>query len=164
MPERSAPGGCKPLVTLASSNLIKISTLHVRPHCPVIVLDPFLYSKYYSMELLHPTYSPAAYTHESKKSLISQFVAWCEGQEKNRLFWVAIIIVSHGCFITPLTVLAVTLAGNSMWLWSFAIAAMTMSLVSNLAAMPTKVTLPIFFLSLLIDLGVLINCVAVWVA
>jgi hypothetical protein len=116
------------------------------------------------MELVQQTFSPAIYTHVSKKSSFSQFITWCEKQEENRFLWVAVILFSHGCFLTPLTVLAVTLSGNSMLLWVFAMAAMAMSLVSNLAAMPTKATIPVFILSLLIDLGVLINCVAFWVS
>ena len=38
-----------------------------------------------------------------------------------------------------------------MVMWPFAIGAMAMALISNLAAMPTKFTIPIFFLSVLID-------------
>jgi hypothetical protein len=33
---------------------------------------------------------------------------------------------------------------------------MAMALVTNLAALPTKITLPVFFLSVLIDLGIII--------
>jgi hypothetical protein len=37
---------------------------------------------------------------------------------------------------------------------------MCMCLVTNLAAMPTRVTIPVFFLSLLIDLGIVFAAVA----
>jgi hypothetical protein len=47
-----------------------------------------------------------------------------------------------------------------MVLWAFVIAAMTMSLVTNLAALPTKITIPVFFFSLMIDVAVIINCIA----
>ena len=38
---------------------------------------------------------------------------------------------------------------------------MAMALVTNLAAMPTKVTIPIFFLSVLIDIAVIASCLAI---
>jgi hypothetical protein len=37
---------------------------------------------------------------------------------------------------------------------------MGMCLVTNLAALPTKITLPIFFLSLVIDLAIIISGIA----
>ena len=94
-----------------------------------------------------------------KTSIIRSFFTWCSRQEKNRLAWLAIIVTGHGCVITPLTLGFVMFAGNSFMLWPLVIAAMGMSLITNLAAMPTKVTIPVFFLSLLIDLAVIINCI-----
>ena len=49
--------------------------------------------------------------------------------------------------------------GNNLYLFVVAIAAMGMTLVTNLAALPTKITIPLFILSLLIDLGIIISCV-----
>lgn len=51
--------------------------------------------------------------------------------------------------------MAVLLAGTNLTLFIIAIAAMGMSLVTNLAAMPTKTTIPVFVLSILIDLAVI---------
>jgi hypothetical protein len=48
--------------------------------------------------------------------------------------------------------MAVLLAGTNLTLFLIAIVAMGMSLVTNLAAMPTKITIPIFVLSILLDL------------
>jgi hypothetical protein len=36
-----------------------------------------------------------------------------------------------------------------------------MALVTNLAAMPTKITIPVFVLSVLIDIAVIISCFAI---
>ncbi len=96
-----------------------------------------------------------------KSTLVQRFFNWCEGQEKNRLGWLAGILTGHGCFITPLVLLVVVSTGNNFIYWPLIIAAMGMCLVTNLAAMPTRVTIPVFFLSLLIDLGIVISCVAV---
>ncbi len=112
------------------------------------------------MQILQHPYR-AIHISERKQSLLSRFISWCKSQEKYRFGWVAVIITSHGCMITPMTLFAVILTGNSIFFWSLAIAAMGMSLVSNLAAMPTKITIPIFFLSILIDLVVVANCIAI---
>jgi hypothetical protein len=48
-----------------------------------------------------------------------------------------------------------------MFLFMLCIVSMGMALVTNLAAMPTKITIPIFVLSVLIDLAVIISCFAI---
>ena len=97
-------------------------------------------------------------THQS---VWSTFIAWCKDQEENRFMWLAIALAGHGCFLTPLALMAVMLAGNLMILWAFVIGAMAMCLITNLAAMPTKITIPVFILSVLIDLGVVISCIVI---
>ena len=51
--------------------------------------------------------------------------------------------------------MAVLLAGTNLTLFIVAIVAMGLSLVTNLAAMPTKITVPVFVLTILIDLIVI---------
>jgi hypothetical protein len=97
-------------------------------------------------------------THQSAWST---FINWCKGQEKDRFLWLSIAIAGHGCIITPLTLLAVMFAGNLMLFWALAIGAMAMSLISNLAAMPTKITIPVLFLSLFIDLVIIMSCITI---
>jgi hypothetical protein len=98
------------------------------------------------------TYNQAAGT-----SIFTGFINWCKGQQENRLIWLGVAVAGHGCVITPLTVFAVTMAGNSLVLFMLAIFAMAISLVTNLAALPTKITIPAFALSILIDIGILIS-------
>lgn len=112
------------------------------------------------METLQQSYTSIRLVRESKKSIVQHFLDWSKTQEKNRLLWLAMIVAGHGCIITPLTVLMVVFTVNSMLLWAFTIASMAMALVTNLAAMPTKITIPVFFLSLLIDIAVIASCVA----
>jgi hypothetical protein len=38
---------------------------------------------------------------------------------------------------------------------------MGITLVTNLAAMPTKITIPVFFLSVLVDLVIIASCIAI---
>jgi hypothetical protein len=60
--------------------------------------------------------------------------------------------------LTPLTLFAVILSGASLPLFIAAIIAMGLALVTNLAAMPTKVIIPAFFLSILIDVTIVVIC------
>ena len=95
---------------------------------------------------------------QATKSAFRKFINWCDGQEKNRLGWLAATLTLHGCVLTIITVFAIMLAGNNFIFWPFAIGAMGMTLVVNLAAMPTKITIPVFFLSVLIDLAIIAIC------
>ena len=94
---------------------------------------------------------------QTTPTLLSSFLAWCQQQEEHRFGWLGGIIAAHGCLLTPITLFAVILSGSSLPLFIVAIVAMGMSLVTNLAAMPTRVTIPVFFLSVLIDL-IVIGC------
>ena len=96
--------------------------------------------------------------NESKVSILQAFFTWCRMQEKNRFMWLGIILAVHGCLLTPLTIMAVVFAGNNLTLFMLGVGAMAIALVSNLAALPTKVTIPTFIVSVLIDLGILIAC------
>lgn len=100
-------------------------------------------------------------TKEANLSLWAKFMNWCEGQKENRLLWVGIVLAGHGCIITPLTVMAVLLAGTNLFLFMLAIVAMMMALVTNLAALPTRITIPLFFLSVLIDIVIFISTLVI---
>jgi hypothetical protein len=95
----------------------------------------------------------------SPVSVWKSFTSWTVAQEKNRFLWLALGVVAHGCVITIFTMLAIMFSGNNFIYWPFAIAAMTMTVVSNLAAMPTKITIPVFFFSVLIDVAIILLCI-----
>jgi hypothetical protein len=97
----------------------------------------------------------------SYPSIFTRFMTWCNHQQHNRLLWLAIALMGHGCIITPITVVAALLSGTSLILFTLATAAMAMVLVVNLAALPTKITIPIFILSIFIDLGIIIASAAI---
>jgi hypothetical protein len=56
---------------------------------------------------------------------------------------------------------AVVLAGNHFIFWPFVIGAMASTLLVNLAAMPTKITIPVFLFSVLVDLVIIISCIMI---
>lgn len=96
----------------------------------------------------------------SSPSLFARFINWCEGQQDNRLLWIGLALAGHGCVFAPLTVMFVAMAGNSLVLLMAVMASMCMALVVNLAAMPTKITIPVFFISILINLVIIATSVA----
>lgn len=109
--------------------------------------------------LIDQTLSTTYSGPETKKNIFARFISWSKSQEHNRLLWLGVILSVHGCIATPLTVMAVLMAGTNMALFVLALVAMGMSLVTNLAAMPTKITIPVFVLSIIIDLAIISMCV-----
>jgi len=107
------------------------------------------------METISATHNSAYYSTEKQLSLFSRFIVWSDAQQGNRLLWLGLILSFHGCILTPLAVMAVLLAGTNLTLFMITIVAMGISLVSNLAAMPTKLTIPLFALSIVMDLVVI---------
>jgi hypothetical protein len=99
--------------------------------------------------------NPAHSKSVDKISHWKKFITWADKQEEHRFGWTAIAIAGHGCFFTIVTVAMILLTGNHFILWPFAIGAMAACLVVNLAAMPTRITIPVLFLSVLIDLVII---------
>jgi hypothetical protein len=95
----------------------------------------------------------------SVKSLWKQFIEYSDKQEYNRLAWVAVGILGHGTIFTIATLATVMFLGNIFALYIIACCAMVLVVSVSLAALPTRYTVPIFFLSLLIDLGVIIAAI-----
>jgi Na+/melibiose symporter-like transporter len=110
------------------------------------------------------TIAHASYSQANSRSLqfglFTKFFAWCASQEKNHFGWLALSLAAHGCIITPLVVAFVGFTGNNFVLWIAAMAAMGATLVVNLAAMPTKITIPTFVLSVIADIAIIIACIA----
>jgi len=103
----------------------------------------------------------AHHLDDTRVSAWKKFINWCDGQEKYRLGWLAAAITLHGCVLTIFTMFAVILAGNHFIFWPFVIGAMGITLIANLSAMPTKITIPVFFFSILVDLVIIISCLAI---
>jgi hypothetical protein len=99
-------------------------------------------------------YSPAP----TRTSLYRRFINWCAGQEEYRFGWLGAALVAHGCLFTPLTMFSLILSGNNIFMWVLAIMAMMMTLVTNLAALPAKITIPVFLSSILMDITIITTC------
>ncbi len=114
------------------------------------------------MQTLHHPYDTTYVPARSKTAIFSKFFTWCRQQEEYRFGWVAAILTIHGCVLAPLTIFVSFLVGFNIVLIALVIGAMAMALVSNLAAMPTKITIPVFFFSVLVDLAVIIASIAMY--
>ncbi|MFT3678735.1 MAG: hypothetical protein QM791_00595 [Ferruginibacter sp.] len=88
-------------------------------------------------------------------SFFKRFINWCASKEEKRFLWQGVTLTVHGCILTPIAMLAALLAGVDSYLYIPVIAAIAITFITNLAALPTKITIPVFFLSVLIDLGVI---------
>jgi hypothetical protein len=74
------------------------------------------------------------------------------------MLWLVLAVLGQGCIITAITFLTIALTGNYFIYYPFAIASIIINLVANLAALPTKITVPVFFMSMFIDIVIIINC------
>ena len=92
----------------------------------------------------------------SLRSLVSKFLTWSADQQENRLGWQGIGLLVLGCFLTPLSVLMMSLTGANLFFILIAIVAMEVTLVLDLTAMPTKITIPAFFLGVVADITIII--------
>ena len=106
------------------------------------------------MKTIQQTYKPAlAFPGTTKWK---KFLDWATKQDENRYGWLAAGLFGHGCILAPITLLFTAMSGVNMIFFSLVIISMAAVLVSNLAAMPTRYTIPILFGSVLLNLGVIV--------
>ena len=98
-----------------------------------------------------------SYPVSSYRSAWKKFIKWCNGQEENRLGWLAASFIIHGCIFVPMTIICIAGSGNSFGFVALALGAMILAVTVNLADLPTKITLPVFFFSLVLDILIIIT-------
>ena len=101
------------------------------------------------------------YSFPANANIIKKFFSWAESQNDNRFIWLAVALIAHASLLTPTTAMTVMATSNNFSLVMVTLAAMGLALVTNLAALPTKITIPAFFLSILIDVAVVITTFAI---
>ena len=100
------------------------------------------------------TISPYS-TSNRNSSLISRFFSWAAAEdEKRHIGWIGITVMTMASGIFPLTMYIIMINGGSFGLIMGALVALAIVVVTNLAALPTKYTIPFFFLAILIDVVV----------
>lgn len=143
----------------SNGNMIHISRSADPGHLPPPIRVAILGYKTINMETsIQHAFQPAYNAPAINMSPWKKFIGWADRQEEHRFGWTAVSIAGHGCVFTIITVATILFTGNNFIFWPFAIAAMTIPLVANLAAMPTKVTIPLLFGSVLVDAAIIVTC------
>jgi hypothetical protein len=96
--------------------------------------------------------------HLAKKrsTAISRFFKWAANEDQERhIGWVGITVMIMTAICFPLTMAVVLLNGGGFGLIIATMFSLVLVVVTNLAALPTKYTIPFFFLGTLIDLVVI---------
>ncbi|HET6999665.1 MAG TPA: hypothetical protein VFI33_00060 [Puia sp.] len=91
-----------------------------------------------------------------RETAISRFSAWLSREEKNRIAWVGISITAMAAVFFPLTMSAILFNGAAFKLIIGAMVALALVVITNLAALPVKYTIPAFFLGIGIDIVLII--------
>lgn len=95
-----------------------------------------------------------------RKSLVAKFLNWCIEQENNRFLWLALTFFAQIDLTLPLTAVCIVFfGGNNYFLWIIMVAVNVPVLVTNLAALPTKATLPLLFFGWLTQLNIIFYCI-----
>ncbi|HLY71743.1 MAG TPA: hypothetical protein VKR53_18545 [Puia sp.] len=98
------------------------------------------------------------YHSATKKSLLSKFNAWAITEESDHhVAWVGAAITAMAAVFFPLTMTVVLLNGAAFGLIIAAMASLAAVVITNLAAMPVKLTIPFFVLGVLADLAIMIT-------
>jgi len=105
-----------------------------------------------SRGLVVPIYRPAV----SQPSLIVRFFDWAENEDVDRhVGWVGFSIMVMTGFFFPITMSAILLNGGAFGLIVAAMVPLVLVFVANLAALPTKYTIPSLFVGVLAELAII---------
>lgn len=89
---------------------------------------------------------------KNHSSVLSRFLLWTEKEEKNRIAWLGISITLMTAVFFPLTMVSILLHGATFKLIIGAMFSLILVVIPNLAALPTKYTIPAFATGVAIDL------------
>lgn len=90
-------------------------------------------------------------------NIFTRFYKWTVKQEDQRFKWLAFTFLLQIGAALPCTLMSIVfLGGNNFNLWLLACIVNVPSLALNLAAQPTRVTLPALFFAWLVNAGIII--------
>ncbi len=92
----------------------------------------------------------------SYNNILSRLMAWIISEEKNRIAWVGISITAMSAIFFPVTMAAILFNGAVFPLIMGSMISLAIVVITNLAALPTKYTIPAFILGILIDLVLIV--------
>jgi hypothetical protein len=100
------------------------------------------------------------YHIERKENVFKKFLTWCEAQENDRFLWLAVTCFAQIGMTLPATAFFILFfGGNNLLLWIVMVAVNVPVLVLNLAALPTKTTLPFIFSGWLTQAIIIMYCI-----
>ena len=101
------------------------------------------------------------YHVKHEDNIFTKFITWCAAQESNRFLWLAVSFFAQVGLTLPLTAYCIVLFGdNNLLLWILIGAVNVPVMVVNLAALPTKTTLPFLFFGWLTQATIIMYCIA----
>jgi hypothetical protein len=107
-----------------------------------------------------PAYRPAAANPSlaaADQSRIERFFDWAEKEDvEHHIGWVGFSIVAMTAVFFPVTMFAILFNGASFGLIIAAMVPLVLVFVTNLSALPTKYTIPFFFVGALAELIILV--------
>lgn len=99
----------------------------------------------------------------NKVNIVSRFMNWCKNQESSRMLWLVLTFLGQIGLAVPCTLAAILFwSDNSFPLWVFACAINVPVLAINLAAQPTKITIPALFFAWTVDAIIILYCAALF--
>jgi hypothetical protein len=100
------------------------------------------------------------YHVKPQTNIFKKFLTWCEAQQDNRFLWLAVTCFAQIGMTLPATAYFILfVGGNNLLLWIIMSAVNVPVLVLNLAALPTKTTLPVIFFGWLTQAIIIMYCV-----
>jgi hypothetical protein len=91
-----------------------------------------------------------------RPSALSRFFKWAADEDQERhIGWVGITMTIMTAICFPLTMAVILMNGAAFGPIVAAMTSLVLVVVTNLAALPTKYTIPFFFMGILIDIVVI---------
>ena len=91
-----------------------------------------------------------------RPSALARFLKWAEAEDKeHHVGWVGITVTVMSAVCFPLCMAVILWNGAGFGLIIAAMVSLSLVVVANLAALPTKYTIPFFFLGIVMDIAVI---------
>jgi hypothetical protein len=101
--------------------------------------------------IFHPYYNSTTLDNHAEP-ILTRFINWSKNEEKNRIAWVGISIMLITAIFFPVTMASILVHGGTFKLIIGAMFSLILVVVPNLAALPTRFTIPAFFTGVFIDI------------
>jgi len=89
-------------------------------------------------------------------TLLARYLSWVKNQEKNHIAWLGISITAMSAVFFPITMSAILFNGADFKLIIGAMISLSLVVITNLATLPTKYTIPALALGVLMDIALII--------